>query len=199
MICPFCQHGESKVVDSREAEDGIRRRRECLGCGDRFTTYERLLSSALLVIKRDGRREEFSWNKLLSGLQKACIKRPEAVGQLERVVHEIEGELQRLGRSEVPSRVIGELVMEKLKQLDWVAYVRFASVYREFEAVDSFQEEVAFLTRRSTGRSGQPSDGRGQQLALLPAVEVSKEQVSRASARRRGLSASRRLPPAMVH
>ena len=128
MNCPFCGHLDSKVIDSRDVNDGIRRRRQCLQCGQRFTTYERLQPASLFVIKKDRRREEFSREKLLSGIRKACEKRPLASGAVESLVDDIEAELFRMGRTEIPSAVIGDKVMAGLKKLDHIAFIRFASV-----------------------------------------------------------------------
>ena len=145
MRCPYCNHPESRVIDSREAPDGIRRRRECLQCGLRFTTYERIQTTALMVAKRDGRREEFNRDKLTASILKACVKRPLPTGTIDKLVDDIEAELQRLGRAEVPSSIIGEMVMERLRVLDRVAYIRFASVYRDFADIESFKQEVEAL------------------------------------------------------
>ncbi len=148
MKCPYCPDGSSKVIDTREVGDGIRRRRECLTCGRRYTTYERLAAVNLMVVKRDGRREEFNRDKLLFGLQKACTKRPVASEDLEKIVSEIEAQLYRLGKVEVESKIIGEMVMERLRQLDDVAYVRFASVYRDFKDVEMWADEIEKLKAR---------------------------------------------------
>jgi transcriptional repressor NrdR len=148
MNCPNCQHTDFKVVDSREVEDGIRRRRECLGCGHRFTTYERIQPTAVYVIKKDGRREEWSKDKLLGGLHKACEKRPLAVGTVERMAGEIEAELLETGRAEISTAAIGDKVMEKLRSIDNIAYIRFASVYRKFTDVTEFKEMVDRLVDR---------------------------------------------------
>jgi transcriptional repressor NrdR len=145
MRCPHCSYEDSKVTDSREVEDGIRRRRECRRCGVRFTTYERVQSTALMVSKRDGRREEFNREKLLAGIRKACAKRPVESRVIERLVGDIEAELQHLGRAEVPATILGEMVMERLKDLDRVAYIRYASVYREFNDIESFERAVKDL------------------------------------------------------
>ncbi len=147
MRCPHCGHPESKVVDSRATDEGsaIRRRRECLSCERRFTTYETVEEPPLMVIKKDGRREPFDRNKILTGLMKACQKRPIPMGVLEQVTTEVERELRgRLDR-EVPSAAIGDLVVRKLRSLDKVAYVRFASVYREFKDIDTFMQELKRL------------------------------------------------------
>ncbi|RKY36040.1 MAG: transcriptional regulator NrdR, partial [Candidatus Omnitrophota bacterium] len=139
-----CNHNEDKVVDSRETQEGasIRRRRECLNCGRRFTTYEYVEKIPLMVVKKDGRREPFSRQKILEGLLKACQKRPISVERLDKLVSDIEKEIQKKFDQEVDSRYIGELVMEKLSQIDDVAYVRFASVYRQFKDVNQFMREL---------------------------------------------------------
>jgi len=149
MKCPFCRNEEDKVVDSRSSGEGylIRRRRECLKCGRRFTTYERVEEVPLMVIKKDGRREPFDRKKLLSGIMKACEKRPIGMDLLEGIVDEIEGALEKKFEKEVDSSQIGELVMKKLHKLDDVAYVRFASVYRQFKDVTQFMEEVKHLLK----------------------------------------------------
>ena len=147
MKCPFCGHEEDKVVDSRASSDGvaIRRRRECLACSKRFTTYEHVEEQPLMIIKKDGRREAFDRHKLLAGLVKACEKRPVSMDDLEQLVDELERELSQQFEREVPSREIGERVMKKLHALDPVAYVRFASVYREFKDVEQFMRELKDL------------------------------------------------------
>ena len=147
MKCPYCAHPESKVVDSRPADEGssIRRRRECLECHRRFTTYETMESLPLVVIKKDGRRQTFDKTKLLGSMIKACEKRTVSLGTLEEIANEIEQELQNSLRLEISSRDIGTLVMEKLKVCDEVAYVRFASVYREFKDIETFLAELAVL------------------------------------------------------
>ena len=156
MKCPFCGHQEDKVVDSRASSDGvsIRRRRECLGCGKRFTTYEKVEEQSLMVIKKDGRREPFDRHKLLSGLTRACEKRPVSMEQLERLADEIEQDLSRQFDSEVPSSEIGERVMKRLHELDPVAYVRFASVYREFKDAEQFMREIKDVLARKEGGHG---------------------------------------------
>ena len=147
MKCPFCGHQEDKVVDSRASQNGdaIRRRRECLGCAKRFTTYEHVEEQPLMVVKKDGRREPFDRHKLLGGLVKACEKRPVSMEALEGLVDELERELSQQFEREVPSSEIGERVMRKLHSLDPVAYVRFASVYREFKDVEQFMRELKEL------------------------------------------------------
>lgn len=145
MRCPYCSNEQTRVVDSREAEQAIRRRRECLRCGLRFTTMERIQSAAIMVVKRDGRREEFNREKVMAGLRLACAKRPVSMEALEGVAEDVEREVLRLGRAEVPAHIVGEMVMERLRRLDRIAYVRFASVYRQFQDVESFQKEVETL------------------------------------------------------
>ncbi len=149
MKCPYCDEIEDKVVDSRMAREGqvIRRRRECLGCKRRYTTYERVEESLPMVVKKDGRREPFDRNKILSGLKKACEKRPISTATIEGVTDRIEKRIQEMGETEIPSRTIGEEVMKELHQLDQVAYVRFASVYREFKDIDQFMDELKALAR----------------------------------------------------
>ncbi len=144
MRCPYCTSLDNKVVDSRISKEGesIRRRRECLKCEGRFTTYERVEEALPLVIKKDSRREPFERLKILNGLKKACEKRPISLDMLERTVEEIEKSLQDKGLKEIPSTVIGEEVMEKLQKLDEVAYVRFASVYRSFKDINEFMTEL---------------------------------------------------------
>ena len=144
MKCPFCGHLEDKVVDSREGKEGssIRRRRECLRCRRRFTTYEHIEDVLPVVVKKDGRREVFDRNKILSGLKKACEKRPVGIEALEDAVSRIEKKVQESVEKELPSTMIGEEVMRELHNLDEVAYVRFASVYREFKDVNQFMEEL---------------------------------------------------------
>ncbi len=149
MRCPFCTHLEDKVVDSREAKDGdsIRRRRECLECGRRFTSYERIDEIPYMVIKKDGRRENFDRSKIMSGLLRACEKRPISAVQLEAQVDSIEKHVQESSDREVPTSELGKLIMMRLKALDKVAYVRFASVYLEFEDVSEFMNELKILVR----------------------------------------------------
>ena len=147
MKCPFCHHGESKVVDSRESKDKetIRRRRECLGCQKRFTTSERAEEALPAVVKKDGRREAFNRLKILNGLKKACEKRPISINVIEKIVNRIELYFQERGEREVKSSEVGEKVMEELHRLDGVAYVRFASVYRQFKDIHEFMDELKDL------------------------------------------------------
>jgi transcriptional repressor NrdR len=147
MRCPFCEFPDSKVIDSRAAEEGnsIRRRRECLQCAKRFTTYEMVEDLPLRVIKKDGRRMAFDRTKILNGLMKACEKRPISLKTLEETTDKVEKELRNSMEREIPSRVIGEVLMKYLRELDHVAYVRFASVYREFKDIDNFMQELESL------------------------------------------------------
>ena len=147
MRCPFCAHPESKVVDSRPSDEGasIRRRRECLACHKRFTTYETMESLPLVVIKKDGSRQTFDKSKILNGMIRACEKRPVPFDTLNHMADEIEQTLQNAMEREIPTARIGELVMDKLKKIDQVAYVRFASVYREFKDIQSFLEELKVI------------------------------------------------------
>jgi transcriptional repressor NrdR len=161
LNCPFCGYNDSRVIDSREVNDGIRRRRQCLRCDLRFTTYERLQPASLFVIKKDGRREEFRREKLLTGVRKACEKRPLKSGAVDDLVDEIEGELYQTGRAEIPGAVIGDMVMAKLKKLDHIAYIRFASVYREFADITTLKEEVDSLANHVTAPTA-------DQLPLIP-------------------------------
>lgn len=154
MRCPFCKKPDSRVVDSRAADDGntIRRRRECSGCGRRFTTYEILERVPLMVIKNDGRREPFDRDKLLNGLIRSCDKRDISMERIVALGNDIERELRNTMEREVTARSIGELVMEKLKDFDEVAYIRFASVYRKFQDISSFQDELELLKGREKKR-----------------------------------------------
>ena len=148
MRCPFCGHLQDRVVDSREAQDGqaTRRRRECLGCARRFTTYERVEESLPAVVKKDGRREAFDRRKIVEGLRRACQKRPVPEERIQALATEVERRVQEAGEREIPAAAVGDLVMERLKALDPVAYVRFASVYRAFRDVGDFTAEVEGLT-----------------------------------------------------
>ena len=167
MNCPYCGYADSKVIDSRDVNDGIRRRRQCLSCEARFTTYERLQPASLFVIKKDKRREEFSRDKLLSGIRKACEKRPLPTGAIDKLVNDIEAELYRLGKSEIPGTVIGDMVMKGLKGLDYIAYIRFASVYREFADITTLKQEVDTLLS-AEAEASQPTG----QLPLLPTEQT---------------------------
>ena len=155
MKCPYCENEDSKVIDSRHTEDGraIRRRRECEKCGRRFTTYEKIEEMILMVIKKDGSRQAFDRNKLLNGIIRACEKRPVSIAEMEKIVDDIERGLNNTMEKEVDSKLIGELVMEKLKDIDEVAYVRFASVYRQFTDVNTFVKEVESLLNTKKGNA----------------------------------------------
>ena len=149
MKCPFCGYEESKVIDSRPTDEGekIRRRRECISCANRFTTYEIIESVPIMIIKKDKSRESFNREKLLKGMVRACEKRPVPIDTLEKIVDEIESEIQNSLDREITSVKIGELVMEKLKKIDEVAYVRFASVYRSFKDISTFMRELEKLAK----------------------------------------------------
>ena len=158
MKCPYCGFKESKVVDSRPADEGssIRRRRECLSCGKRFTTYETVESMPMVVIKRDGSRQTFDRRKLVNGMLRACEKRPVSLAQLEKIGEEIEQELQNSLEREIGTERVGELVMDKLKSVDEVAYVRFASVYRQFKDINTFMRELNKLLNEDEGNTQNP-------------------------------------------
>ena len=156
MYCPHCSHEDSKVIDSRDAGAGIRRRRECLGCESRFTTYERIQMQELMVVKRDGRREDLDREKLIAGITKACAKRPLPTGSIDKLVQEIETAVVDSSRREVSSEAIGQLVMERLKEMDRVAYIRYASIYRDFKDVETFREEIDSLLE-PPAESAEPS------------------------------------------
>lgn len=151
MRCLFCGHTESKVIDSRSTDEGttIRRRRECLECGKRFTTYEKIESIPIIVVKKDGTRESFDREKIINGILRACEKRPVSLDQAENLVDEIETKLYNLLEREVSSEKIGEMVMERLQKLDDIAYVRFASVYRQFKDINSFMDELAKIINKA--------------------------------------------------
>ena len=161
MLCPFCRQGETKVIDSRSSQDhAIRRRRECIDCGRRFTTYEKIEDSPVRVIKKDGSRVPFDREKIRSGLEKACYKRPVAEEQIERIICEVESQIAEDMAREIPSRMIGEAVFSALRDIDQVAFVRFASVYREFKDVNDFAEELEPMLRAESrglrAKSGEP-------------------------------------------
>jgi len=163
MKCPYCGSEDSKVIDSRDVNDGVRRRRQCLECSLRFTTYERVLPGSLFVVKKDRRREDFNKDKLLTGIRKACEKRPLPAGAVDRIADEIEGELYQIGRAEINSTAIGDMVMARLKELDNIAYIRFASVYRDFTDITDLKQEVDTLIDASD-----ETTQAGGQLSLLP-------------------------------
>lgn len=163
MRCPYCGELETRVVDSRPVGDGIRRRRKCSGCGARFTTYERVQQANIFVVKKDGRREEYNRSKLYAGVRKACEKRPLRTGAVDKLVDSIEADIYRTGKVEVPSSLIGDLVIEGLKKLDHIAYIRFASIYREFTDITELKKEIDNLTEEKV-----PTN----QLPLLPSEVV---------------------------
>jgi transcriptional repressor NrdR len=154
MRCPFCQHDDNRVVDSREGPDGdsIRRRRECVGCNRRFTTYERIDQVMPMVVKKDDQRESWDRTKVLAGLHKACEKRPVAADEIERAVADVERWVTEAGLREIPSSSIGEAVMDALKTLDDVAYVRFASVYKSFRDIEEFMDALETISNERRGR-----------------------------------------------
>lgn len=157
MECPFCKYKDSKVIDSRHTDiNSIRRRRECENCKKRFTTYERIEQTPIMVIKKDKRREEFNRDKIKSGIIRSCEKRPISVQQIDNVVNKIESDIRRDYTDEVDSSIVGNIVMENLKELDEVAYVRFASVYREFKDIETFMKELNLMqTERTKGELSQ--------------------------------------------
>ena len=150
MKCPYCSNDETQVIDTRETEnlEATRRRRECLKCSKRFTTYERVEEADIIVVKKDGRRERFQRKKLIDGILKACEKRQIAIEKIEKLVDDIESDLRKRDSVEVDSKAVGELAMKKMKSLDKIAYIRFASVYREFEDIERFEEELEKLTKK---------------------------------------------------
>ena len=170
MRCPYCAFADTKVTDSRDADDGIRRRRECLACGRRFTTYERVQAAPLMVVKKDGRREEFSREKVRAGIRRSCAKLPVGAAEIDAIVDDVEGTLNARGVAEVPSTDVGDLVMERLREVSHVAYVRFAAHYREFhdrDEIERLEQELAQL-RTSPRRS--PRLVGAAQPPLLPAT-----------------------------
>ena len=185
MNCPYCNYYDSKVIDSRDINDGIRRRRQCLKCSSRFTTYERLQPASLFVIKKDERREEFRREKLMTGIRKACEKRPLPSGSVDKLADDIEAELYRLGKVEIPGTFIGDMVMERLKSLDHIAYIRFASVYRDFTDITTLKEVVDTLV---SGESVTPHST--SQLPLLPAEGLDELTERRRTERRKGRAKS---------
>jgi len=155
--CPYCGASDSRVVDSRSIDDEVRRRRICTTCGSRFTTSERVQTHALYVVKKDGRREEYDREKLASGIRKACQKRPLPAGAVEKLIDTIEDRIHGLGRAEVSSTTVGDLVMQGLEKLDHIAYIRFASVYREFADIGDLRQAMENLTPSAT-QSPYPAD-----------------------------------------
>jgi len=179
MNCPYCGYQDSKVIDSRDANDGIRRRRQCLGCNARFTTYERLQPVNVYVIKKDQRREEFNKEKLLAGIRKACEKRPLPTGTIDKLADDIESEIDNQNKAEIPSSVIGDMVMKRLKNLDYIAYIRFASVYRDFHDITALKREIDSLV------SDEPQTvSNTSQLPLIPIEELVTTTKTRHRSRR---------------
>jgi transcriptional repressor NrdR len=163
MKCHYCNSEDSRVIDSRDINDGVRRRRQCLACSSRFTTYERVLPGSLFIVKKDSRREDFNKDKLLVGIRKACEKRPLPTGAVDKLADDIEAELYQLGKAEITSYIIGDIVMERLRKLDYIAYIRFASVYRDFTDITDLKQEVDTLIG-----DGVEAVKTGDQLSLLP-------------------------------
>lgn len=166
MKCPYCNYYDSKVIDSRSVNDAIRRRRECLKCDARFTTYERLHTTALMVLKKDGRHEEFNREKLTKGIVMACAKRPVDQGMIEQMVDEIELQLRKSGAADIPASIIGDMVIERLRKLDGIAYIRFASVYRNFADMNDVRAEADAYARQA------PSQNSTAQLQLFADREI---------------------------
>lgn len=166
MKCPHCGGSESRVIDSRSVDEEVRRRRKCVACGARFTTYERARSHNILVVKKDGRREEFNRDKLSYGIRKACEKCPLPTGAIDKLIDNVEAELYRFGKAEISSSVIGDLVMRELEKLDHIAYIRFASVYREFADIGALKQVVDSLAE------GESLTLPANQLPLLPSKAV---------------------------
>jgi transcriptional repressor NrdR len=167
--CPFCASPDSKVTDSRTVDDAIRRRRECLRCGARFSTFERIEVPSVLVVKKDGRREEFSRDKILAGVRRACEKRPLVASDVAALVTRVQNAVVALGQSEIDSALIGELVMRELRELDQIAYVRFASVYRQFTDIDTLRQALDELER-----SGPAVRRSEEQPTLLPEATLDR-------------------------
>jgi transcriptional repressor NrdR len=180
MNCPFCNSDDTKVTDSRPDSDGIRRRRECLACGQRFSTIERVELGGVSLVKKDGRREEFDRGKIISGVRKACEKRPIPSGAVEALADEVEKAVLALNKAEVPSTIVGEMVMERLRALDHIAYIRFASVYRAFADVDELERELEAL-KAGWARRDIPPD----QMPLLPDVAPAAEPKRKRARRKR--------------
>ncbi len=193
MRCPYCGFSDTKVTDSRDTDAGIRRRRECLSCEQRFTTNERLVIGSLLVAKKDGRREEFSRDKLLAGLRRACEKRPLQAGAVEAVADAVETALRQRGAPEVQSDEIGEMVMDHLRELDHIAYIRLASVYRAFADLEELQQELEALSARGTPPG--PEAGQPTLLSDDELKELTRGVRSLPARRRRGRPAQGNAPP----
>ncbi len=181
MNCPYCGYTDSKVIDSRDVNDGVRRRRQCLSCNARFTTHERLQSASLFIIKKDQRREEFNREKLLGGIRRACEKRPLPTGTIEKITDEIEAGLYKLGKAEIASTLIGDMVMEKLKEHDYIAYIRFASVYREFADIRALKEAVDNLVVMPRGQAREALTPRPDKGTKNQKTETTVKKTSRRS------------------
>ena len=171
--CPLCGDIESKVIDSRSMHDGIRRRRQCIGCGGRFTTNERIQAKIVYVIKKDGRREEYNREKLQTGIRKACEKRPLPMGSIDKLVDSIESEIYQTGKTEISSSIIGDKVINRLAELDHIAYIRFASVYRDFTDISTMKQVVDSLL---DNKSKLPP---AEQLYLLKPEHLSETKINR--------------------
>jgi len=173
MKCPHCGYSDSRVLDSRDTNDGIRRRRQCLSCNGRFTTHEKFQQNVLFVIKKDKRREPFQKEKVITGIRKACEKRPIGEHIIEKIVDEIESELLAQGKAEVSSSAVGDMVMQQLRNLDHIAYIRFASVYRDFEDITRLKQEVDSLAEAEVKVNVSDTTS-SQQLPLLPESEINE-------------------------
>ena len=194
MRCPYCEHTNSRVVDSRDSGDGIRRRRQCLKCERRFTTYEYVQMRTTMVVKRDGRREEFNRDKLLRSVRLACVKRPLPTGALDRLVDEIEEDVRRIGRAEVKAARVGEIAIERLRALDPVAYIRYASVYRDFADLGAFIREIQAL--ESPEQADAETD-ENEQLTLIPNESAAPPRPRARRGRRPGIALPNRGAPAL--
>ena len=194
MLCPNCGHADSRVTDSRDTGAETRRRRECADCGARFTTYERVQQTTLIIEKRDGRREEFDRDKLLRSVRLACVKRPLPTGVLDRLVEEIEEDLRRIGRAEVKAARVGEIAIERLRSLDPVAYIRYASVYRDFADLGAFMREIQAI--ESPEQAAVDTDA-NEQLTLIPNESAAPPRPRARRGRRPSVALPNRSAPAL--
>ena len=194
MLCPNCGHADSRVTDSRDTGPETRRRRECADCGARFTTYERVQHTTLTIEKRDGRREEFDRDKLLRSIRLACVKRPLPTGALDRLVEEIEEDLRRIGRAEVRSARVGEIAIERLRALDPVAYIRYASVYRDFADVGAFIREIQAIESPAQPEAAADDN---EQLTLIPTESAAPPRPRARRGRRPSISLPNQPAPAL--
>ncbi len=194
MLCPNCGHAESRVTDSRDTGPETRRRRECADCGARFTTYERVQQTTLTIEKRDGRREEFNRDKLLRSIRLACVKRPLPTGALDRLVEEIEEDVRRIGRAEVKAARVGEIAIERLRALDPVAYIRYASVYRDFADLGAFMREIQAIESPEQAAAATDAD---EQLTLIPNESAAPPRPRARRGRRPGIALPNRGEPAL--